>query len=124
MLPSMDALLLALADASPQSVLLNMGLPGVVILGLAYAYLLERRGNKELRDALAEVQALRVADAQARVADVQTGALAMAEKATTLVRETTTAMNSTAAGLTAFREAIQTHTEALRDLTDTVARKR
>jgi hypothetical protein len=102
-----------LADASTTSVLLGMGLPGVVILGLVGWILLQRTELKDLRVELAQSQTARVTDAQ-KVTDTTT----------TLAREVTASLNSNTGALTAVREAINTQAEAARDLNDTLLREK
>ena len=113
----LDALPLLLADAvTPSSVLLNMGLPGVVIIGLAWWIVRQSDELKELRKALDAA----AKDTQAAIVLRVTDAQAVTTTSVAFARDATTALTANTAALTALKETGQNQADAIRDLTEAI----
>ena len=113
----LSPLWLVLADAvTPQSVLLNMGLPGVVIFGLSWWIVRQSDEIKELRKALDAA----AKDTQAAILQRVTDAQAVTTTSVALARDVQSALTTNTTTLTAVKEAGQTQAETLRDLSDAI----
>jgi hypothetical protein len=72
--------------------LVSMGLPGIVILGLSYAYYLERKSSREerqrLQDVIFKIQEQRVTDATAQTRAIESNTATTAASTTAITNLT------------------------------------